>query len=82
LLNFSVVSLGSVTILRGEYCFSLWFPLWMLSCYRSASKNTLEMLERLREKMKVGTLDKAIRLLIVRQRKMMIDEVLAYIGDG
>ena len=38
------------------------------------SKNTLEMLERLREKMKVRTLDLAIRLLIVRQRKRMIDE--------
>lgn len=38
------------------------------------SKNTLKMLERLREKMQVGTLDKAIRLLIVRQRKRMIAE--------
>lgn len=38
------------------------------------SKNTLEMLERFREKMKVRTLDVAIRLLIVRQRKRMIDE--------
>lgn len=38
------------------------------------SKNTLKMLERLCEKMQVGTLDKAIRLLIVRHRKIMIDE--------
>ncbi len=38
------------------------------------SKNTLGMLERLREKMQVGTLDEAIRLLIRRQRKMLIDE--------
>ena len=36
------------------------------------SRNTLEMLERLRERMKAGTLDEAIKLLIVRQRKITI----------
>lgn len=38
------------------------------------SKNTLEMLERLRERMEAGTLDDAIKLLIMRQRKITIDQ--------
>jgi len=36
------------------------------------SRNTLEMLERLRERMEAGTLDETIKLLIVRQRKITI----------
>ena len=36
------------------------------------SRDTLEMLERLRERMEAGTLDEAIKLLIVRQRKITI----------
>lgn len=38
------------------------------------SKTTLEMLERLRNKMNAKTLDEAIRLFIARGRKMKIDE--------
>jgi len=38
------------------------------------SKTTLEMLERVRNKMKAKTLDEAIRLSIIRERKMKIDE--------
>ena len=38
------------------------------------SKTTLEMLERLRNKMNAKTLDEAIRLFVVRGRKMKIDE--------
>jgi len=38
------------------------------------SKTTLEMLEKLRNKMKAKTLDEAIRLFIARERKMKIDE--------
>lgn len=38
------------------------------------AKNTLEMLERLRERMEARTLDDAIRLLIMRQRKITIDQ--------
>ena len=36
------------------------------------SRNTLEMLERLRERMEARTLDETIKLLIVRQRKITI----------
>ena len=36
------------------------------------SRDTLEMLERLRERMEAGSLDEAIKLLIVRQRKITI----------
>lgn len=36
------------------------------------SKTTLEMLERLREKFKVGSLDEAIQALIRQQRKAAI----------
>jgi hypothetical protein len=39
------------------------------------SKTTLEMLERLREKLKVGSLDEAIRALIVERRRSILDEV-------
>ncbi len=39
------------------------------------SKDTLEMLERLRDKLNVGSLDDVIRTLILRQRKMVVDEV-------
>lgn len=38
------------------------------------SKATLEMLERLRNKLNAKTLDEAIRLFIARERKMKIDE--------
>jgi hypothetical protein len=38
------------------------------------SKTTLQMLERMRKKMNAKTLDEAIRLFIVRWRKMKIDE--------
>jgi len=38
------------------------------------SKTTLEMLERLRDKMKARTLDEAIRLFIAGERKMKIDD--------
>lgn len=38
------------------------------------SKTTLEMLEKLRDKMKARTLDEAIRLFIAGERKMKIDE--------
>jgi len=38
------------------------------------SKTTLEMLERLRNRMNAKTLDEAIRLFVVRGRKMKIDE--------
>lgn len=38
------------------------------------SRSTLEMLERLRDKLKLGSLDEAIRVLIIRQRKMKVDE--------
>lgn len=38
------------------------------------SKTTLEMLERLRNKMNAKTLDEAIRLFIARGRRMKIDE--------
>lgn len=39
------------------------------------SKTTLEMLERLREKLKVGSLDEAIRALILERRRSILDEV-------
>lgn len=38
------------------------------------SRNTLEMLESLRDKLKLGSLDEAIRVLVLRQRKIMIHE--------
>jgi hypothetical protein len=38
------------------------------------SKTTLEMLERLRNKMNTKTLDEAIRLFIARGRMMKVDE--------
>jgi len=39
------------------------------------SKTTLEMLERLREKLKVGSLDEAIRVLILERRRSILEEV-------
>lgn len=38
------------------------------------SRSTLEMLERLRDKLKLGSLDEAIQVIIIRQRKMKVDE--------
>jgi len=38
------------------------------------SKTTLEMLERLRDRMKAKTLDDTIRLFIASERKIKIDE--------
>lgn len=37
------------------------------------SRNTLEMLERLRKKFKVGSLDEAIQALIRQRRKMVVN---------
>lgn len=37
------------------------------------SRSTLEMLERLRNKLEVGSLDETIQALITRYRRMMID---------
>lgn len=37
------------------------------------SRNTLEMLERLREKFKVGSLDEAIQALIRQRRRMVVN---------
>ena len=39
------------------------------------SRSTLEMLERLRDKLNARSLDEAIQVLVMRQRKMVIDEV-------
>jgi len=41
------------------------------------SKSTLEILERLREKLKAGSLDEAIQDLIKQRRKMLVDEVFS-----
>ena len=38
------------------------------------SKNTLKMLERLRQKLRAQTLDETIRLFITQQRKQRLDE--------
>lgn len=38
------------------------------------SKDTVEMLERLRGKLRVGSLDDVIRALVIRQRKMVVNE--------
>jgi len=40
------------------------------------SKGTLEMLERLRDKLKVGSLDETIQALIRQQRKILIESAL------
>jgi len=37
------------------------------------SRNTLEMLERLRKKFKVGSLDEAIQALIRQRRRMVVN---------
>lgn len=39
------------------------------------SKNTMEMLEKLRNKLKTRSLDETLRTLIIRQRKMLINQV-------
>lgn len=39
------------------------------------SKATLKMLERLRQKMGVATLDETIRLFIMLQRKLVLEKV-------
>jgi len=39
------------------------------------SRSTLEMLERLRDTLKAGSIDEAIQALVMRQRKAVIDEV-------
>jgi len=38
------------------------------------TKNTLKMLERLRQKLRAQTLDETIQLFIAQQRKQRIDE--------
>jgi len=38
------------------------------------TKNTLKMLERLRQKLRAQTLDETIRIFITQQRKQRIDE--------
>jgi hypothetical protein len=38
------------------------------------TKNTLKMLERLRQKLRAQTLDETIQLFITQQRKQRIDE--------
>jgi len=45
------------------------------------SRNTLEMLERLRDRFKVGSLDEAIQALIRQQRKMLVAEVFGLDKD-
>ncbi|MFQ6094763.1 MAG: VapB-type antitoxin [Candidatus Bathyarchaeia archaeon] len=45
------------------------------------SRSTLKMLERLRDKLKAGSFDEAIRLLVMRQRKMILDEVFGLDRD-
>lgn len=45
------------------------------------SKTTLEMLERLKEKFKVGSLDEAIQALIRQQRKAAIDKAFGLDKD-
>lgn len=45
------------------------------------SKATLEMLERLKEKFKVGSLDEAIQALIRQQRKTAIDKAFGLDKD-
>jgi len=37
------------------------------------SRSTLEMLERLRGKLGAGSLDETIQVLVMRQRRVMID---------
>ncbi|RLI00676.1 hypothetical protein DRO38_06085 [Candidatus Bathyarchaeota archaeon] len=39
------------------------------------SKDTLRMLERFRDKLNAESLDEAIRILIMRQRRAIIDEI-------
>lgn len=38
------------------------------------SRSTLEMLERLRDRLGAGSLDETIRALVARQRRMVIEE--------
>ncbi len=45
------------------------------------SKNTLEILEKLRNKLKARSLDETLRTLIMRQRKMMINETFGLDKD-
>lgn len=45
------------------------------------SKATLEMLERLKEKFEVGSLDEAIQALIRQQRKAAIDKAFGLDKD-
>jgi hypothetical protein len=40
------------------------------------SKGTLRMLERLRQRLQASTLDEAIRLFIMRQRRQRLEEAL------
>jgi len=39
------------------------------------SRDTLRMLEKFRDKLNAESLDEAIRILIMRQRKAVIDEI-------
>jgi len=39
------------------------------------SRDTLRMLEKFRDKLNAESLDEAIRILIMRQRKVVIDEI-------
>ena len=39
------------------------------------SKDTLRMLERFKDKLNAESLDEAIRILIMRQRRAIIDEI-------
>ena len=39
------------------------------------SRDTLRMLEKFRDKLNAESLDEAIRILIMRQRKAIIDEI-------
>ncbi|MDI6903892.1 MAG: VapB-type antitoxin [Candidatus Bathyarchaeia archaeon] len=45
------------------------------------SKNTMEMLEKLRNKLKTRSLDETLRTLIIRQRKMLINQVFGLDKD-
>lgn len=45
------------------------------------SRSTLEMLEHLKEKFKVGSLDEAIQTLIRQQRKTVIDNAFGLDRD-
>jgi len=39
------------------------------------SRDTLRMLEKFKDKLKAESLDETIRILIMRQRKVVIDEI-------